>query len=896
MATTPSTVEIKFDPDQPFQQDAIASVVDLFKGQPLAASTFEMHDYGQQTSLQSEYGVGNVLHIADEQIAANLAQVQERYTVPAAFRGDAGDQPLISRDFSVEMETGTGKTYVELRTAFELHRVYGFTKFVIVVPSVAIREGVEANLRLLKEHFAALYDGVQYNTMTYDSKNPTRLRAFAQANHVQILIINIDAFNKADINRIFQEQDQMMGHAPIDFIRACAPIVILDEPQNMESESAKKAIASLNPLVTLRYSATHRSRYHQVYRLTPIDAYNLGLVKRIEVWSALEDGDTNRPHLRLVKIAATKRGVTAQVEVDAMGKDQVTRKPIKCGPLTDLQKETGRDLYEGYVVEEINAGTQSLLFANGVEIRVGETIGPDRNLMQRTQIRTAIAQHLDRELDIRRRVDAGEMAPTKVLSLFFIDRVANYWPSDGKFRTWFEEEYTKAAALPRYASLELPAVSEVHNGYFAVDKKNVAKDTSGVTKDDDRAYELIMRDKQRLLSVDEPMRFIFSHSALREGWDNPNVFVICTLNDTHSTIKKRQEIGRGLRLPVTAAGTRCTNPEVARLSVVANESYKEFASSLQREIEADTGVVFPREQIKNGKDRRTVKTRKGYATDQNFIDLWNKVKHRTTYKVEYDTDALIKAAAEALATKPTLAGSYIRVQKAVLTMDADEGITSTLVGEKAPVSLQSAYPIPDLLGHLSRLLPVSRSTIAKILIQSGRLGDAATNPQQFLDDAKSAINEALAELLVDGITYEQLGDGPDAVYEMHLFEQRALTGYVNNLVRVNRSIYHEVVFDSDVEKRFAEALDIRDDIKVFVKLPGWFTVDTPVGEYNPDWAILKEDEDGTDRLYLVAETKQTRDLSKLRTDERLKTQFGAKHFSAIDVRYKVVAAVGDIDG
>ncbi|WP_369137389.1 restriction endonuclease [Modestobacter versicolor] len=895
MAVTSTAVEIKFDPDQSFQHDAITAVLDLFKGQPLASTTFEIHDTGEQTSLQTEYGIGNVLHVADEQIRVSLDEVQRRNDIPAAFRGDAGDEPLISRDFSVEMETGTGKTYVQIRTAFELNRVYGFTKFVVVVPSVAIREGVEANLRLLKTHLAALYDGVQYNTMTYDSKNPTRLRSFAQANHLQILIINIDAFNKADINRIYQSQDQMMGHAPIDFIQACAPIVILDEPQNMVSDTAKRAIASLNPLVTLRYSATHRETYHQVYRLTPVDAYNLGLVKRIDVWSVMEDDNTNRPHIRLAKITAAKRGVSAQVEVDALSQNGVTRKKITCGPLKDLKKATDRDIYAGYVVEEINAATQTLLFTNGVEIKAGETIGPDRNLVQRTQIRTAIAQHLDRELDIRRRVEAGEMAPTKVLSLFFIDRVANYWPADGKFRTWFEEEYSKAAALPKYASLSLPPVSEVHDGYFAVDKKDVAKDTSGATKDDDRAYELIMRDKQRLLSVDEPLRFIFSHSALREGWDNPNVFVICTLNDTHSETKKRQEIGRGLRLPVTADGTRCTNPDVARLAVVANESYEEFANTLQREIEDDTGVAFPRSNIKKGKDRKTVKVRKGYDTDQHFIDLWNKVKHRTTYKVVYDTDDLIKAAGEALAAKPTLAGSYIRAQKATVSMDAKEGVTTQWTAEKTPVEVQSAYPIPDLLGHLSRLLPVSRSTIAQILIQSGRLDDAAINPQQFLDYAKDAISHALAELLVDGITYERLGDGPDAVYEMRLFEQRELTGYVDNLVPVNRSIYQEVVYDSDPEKDFAEALDVREDIKVFIKLPGWFTVETPVGPYNPDWAILKEDEDGTNRLYLVAESKPTRDVSKLRADERLKTQFGEKHFNAIDVHYKVVKVASDID-
>ena len=889
-------VTIKFDPDQEYQHQAITAVLDLFKGQPLAATAFEMHDSAAQSSLLTQYGLGNDLHIADEQIRANLDAVQDRNAIPAGLRGHRDDDEpgcLASRDFSIEMETGTGKTYVYLRTIIELHRVYGLTKFVIVVPSVPIREGVQANLRLLKDHFAALYDGVQYDTLTYDSKKPARLRSFAQANYLQILVMNLDAFNKADINRIYQVQDQMMGHAPIQFLEACAPVVILDEPQNMESESAKRAIASLNPLVTLRYSATHRNAYHPVYRLTPVDAYNLGLVKRIDVWSVTEDTNANVPYLRPVKITANTRTVTAQIEVDALGSTGVKRKTLRCAPLTDLQAETGRDHYDGYVVEEINAGTGTIQFANGIEVRVGETTGPDRDAIQRAQIRTAIAQHLDRELDIHRRVASGQMADTKVLSLFFIDKVANYWAADGKFRQWFVQEYVQAAALPKYADLNLPVVGDVHDGYFALDSKGAAKNTSGASKDDDRAYELIMRDKQRLLSMEEPLRFIFSHSALREGWDNPNVFVICTLNDTRSEVKKRQEIGRGLRLPVTADGTRCTDPDVARLAIVANESYEEFATALQREIEADTGVRFSKDFIKPGRNRKTVATRKGYQVNQDFVDLWEKIKHRTTYKVDYKTDALVEAAAASLGDKPTLRGAVVRTRKTSLSM-GEKGVDGVEVGGRA-VKVEQTYPIPDLLAHLSRLVPVSRATIAKILIASGRLGDVAVNPQQFLDDAKTAIDDALADLLVEGITYEQIGGGPGAVYEMRLFEERALTGYLDNLVAVKNSIYQEVVYDSALEKEFAKALDVRDDVKMFLKLPGWFTVDTPVGQYNPDWAILKQDDDGANRLYLVAETKSTRDVSKLRPLERLKTQFGGKHFGAIDVAYSVVTVAADID-
>jgi type III restriction enzyme len=888
LQATTTPVQIKFDPDQEYQRDAIESVLDLFKGQPLAATSFEIDDVTTgQGSLLSEYGLGNQLQVADEQIKKNLTAVQDRNQIPAAFRRD-DEEGLASYNFSVEMETGTGKTYVYLRTIIELHRVYGLSKFVIVVPSVAIREGVQASLRLLKDHFAGLYDGVQYDTWRYDSKNPARLRSFAQANYLQILIINIDAFNKADRNRIHQTQDQMMGRAPVEFLRACNPVVIMDEPQNMESATAKEAIASLNPLVTLRYSATHRNTYQQVYRLTPVDAYNLGLVKRIEVWSVLEDENSNRPYVKVVKINANTRGVTAQVEMDVVGSGGAGRKVIKCGSLSDLRELSGIASYDGYVVEEINAGSSTVLFANGVEVSQGGVSGLDRDQIQRAQLRTAVIEHFDRELDIQRRVAAGEIAPMKVLSLFFIDRVANYVPGDGKFRTWFEEEYVKALSSAKYASLSMPVVGEAHDGYFSVDRRGGAKNTNGSTKDDDLAYELIMRDKERLLSVDEPLRFIFSHSALREGWDNPNVFVICTLNQAHSDVKKRQEIGRGLRLPVMADGNRCTDPQVARLAVIANESYDEFASALQREIEHDTGVEFPKANVKKGRDRKTVNTRKGYDSDSDFLALWDRIKHRTTYRVQFSTEDLVKTAATALGNSSALSGSYMRAKKSTIAIN-ESGVSATLMAEKAPTVIQNYYPIPDLLGHLTRhVQQVSRSTIAKILIGSGRLGDASTNPQQFLDDAKTAIDKSLAELLVKGIDYERIGAGPEAVYEMRLFEERTISAYLDNLVDVGKGVYHEVAYDSELEKQIALALDLRQDVKIFVKLPGWFTIDTPVGRYNPDWAIVKTDNDGVDRLFLIRESKPHRDLTELRPDERLKVLFGKKHFDALSVDFGVI--------
>ncbi len=904
-ATAP--VEIQFDPDQEFQHDAIQSVVDLFRGQSMAPSQFEMSHDGAQGALISQVGFGNKVVVAEEQVRENLNHIQTRHNIPLGFRGVAADavDTLTSWDFTVEMETGTGKTYVYLRTALELNREYGFTKFVIVVPSVPIREGVEQSLRMMRDHFAGLYDGLQYGVVKYDSKDLARLRGYANSNTLQFLIMNIDAFNKTDTNKIYDDtQDSMMGNRPIDFIRACHPIVIMDEPQNMESETSKKAIAALNPAATLRYSATHRNRYHQLYRLTPVDAYQLGLVKRISVWSVTEELNGNRPYLKVHKVTAKKTTVTAQVEVSVLTDDGVKRKKVNVTggrTPTDLAKVTGLDNYTGYVVEDINAERGTVEFTNGTIVAVGDTEGASHDEVQRAQIRATITEHLDRELDFHERRNDPGFAPTKVLSLFFIDKVANYAPEDGKFRQWFTEEYTAAKNRPKYAALDLPDADKVHNGYFAVDKKGAVKDSrgSGTTADDASAYELIMRDKQRLLSVDEPLRFIFSHSALREGWDNPNVFVVCTLNDSKSEMRKRQELGRGLRLPVNANGDRVTDPEVAKLTVVANEAYDEFAATLQHEIETETGVKFDKSSIDNARAERVPVTRKHTTLDSDvFRDLWERIQHRTTYRVTYSTSDLIAHAADRLSKKPSLVGAKIRVIKSDIDL-TDDGVTSDVVAERAATTVQNSYPIPDLLGNLTRLVPVSRASIAQILIQSGRLGEVTINPQQFIEQARDAIDQTLAELLVTGIKYERRGTGPNSLYEMSLFlddkERKALAARVYEVTNTHKVPYSHIVWDSTLEAEVAKQLDIHEDVLVFLKLPNWFTIDTPVGPYNPDWAYIKQDEDGQQRLYLVRETKPTQDTTQLRPSEKLKVDFGYAHFAALDnVDYDVIDDAGQI--
>ncbi|MEX1133367.1 MAG: DEAD/DEAH box helicase family protein [Acidimicrobiia bacterium] len=661
-------MEIRFDANQEYQLDAVAAVVDLFDGQPLAATESETLFEPIGGELLTELGVCNSLSLTDEAMLDNLQAIQER-------NGLSVDKELNSLNFSVEMETGTGKTYVYLRTIHELRLKYGLKKFIIVVPSVAIREGVQKALDMTVGHFAGLYQSQPSDWWTYDSKRVSRLRGFALNNELQILIINIDAFNKKVNNVIHQSQDRLSGRRPIEFIQAANPIVILDEPQNMESAQAQAAIESLNPRIVLRYSATHRQLHHLVYRLDPVRAYDLGLVKRIEVDSILEDRDLNRPYVRLKSITASKSKVTASIELDVLTLGGIALKTISVSqPGTDLYEKSGeREVYQGWVVDEIDAGAELVEFSNGEVIEAGQSIGGQTDAVMRAQVYETVREHLNKERKLARRGEADPDSRIKVLSLFFI---ANYANDDGKIRQWFVEAYEELRQQPRSAGLALPPVGEVHRGYFSQDKQGL-KDTSGNTKADDGTYALIMKDKERLLDPDVPLRFIFSHSALREGWDSPNVFQICTLNETKSEMKKRQEIGRGMRLPVQASGERCFDPDVNRLTVVANEAYEDFARALQNEISEETGIEFGRDRIKNRRDRRTIELKKGWDADPEFLELWERIKQRTRYRVEFDTDDLVVRAKLLLAGSEAVVAPRLRITTALLNLSA-EGLDAIL--------------------------------------------------------------------------------------------------------------------------------------------------------------------------------------------------------------------------
>ncbi len=588
-------MKLKFK-NQDFQTDAVNTVVDLFAGQEKTRSTFSVVEE-KQISLLNDLGIGNALYIDEKTISDNMHAVQKRNKLPMTeLNASEGDLGAASRcQFCIEMETGTGKTYVYTKTIFELNRRYGFTKFIIVVPSVAIREGVYKSFEITKEHFGLQYDNAPCRYFIYNSAKLSDVRQFATSANIEIMIINIDAFKKAE-NIINQAQDKLNGETAMRYIQDTNLIVIIDEPQSVDNTAkSKEAIASLNPLCVLRYSATHREKINLLYRLTPVDAYQMGLVKQISVFSNQVSGGFNQPYIRLISVSNDK-GFRAKIEIDVKAKDGVvSRKTVTVKPGDDLFLLSGeRDLYEGYSIAGIDCTPdyEHIEFGNTEEVTLGKAIGDvDENIVKRAQIRRTIEAHLDKEL---RYTDKG----IKVLSLFFIDKVDKYRHEDGTpgiYAQMFEECYLELIAKPKYESIRerfTADVSKVHNGYFSQDKKGRLKDTKGDTLADDDTYNTIMRDKEWLLSFDCPLRFIFSHSALKEGWDNPNVFQVCTLIDQKSTFTCRQKVGRGLRLCVNQNGERIEDKNINILHVMANESFVEFADTLQKEIEDETGVKF----------------------------------------------------------------------------------------------------------------------------------------------------------------------------------------------------------------------------------------------------------------------------------------------------------------
>ena len=905
------TVEIKFESNLDFQSQAVESILDIFDG--ANSSNFVHQDLSSTSSLDqvsdlfSDEVYSNKLVIDRDSLIRNIDRIQTRKRinpageshpiVPVSLRKKIENDEWPT-DFSIEMETGTGKTYVYLRTAIELYLKYGLSKFVIVVPSIAIREGVISTLRLTREHFKELFSGIQYDFFVYDSKNTNRLRQFATATHLQFLVMNIASFNRDD-NIIKRESDVLNGQAPIDFIQAVRPVVIMDEPQKLGGELNSLAIKKLNPIFKIRYSATHAELHNLMYRLTPMDAYEMRLVKRINVLSMTAEQDRNLPYVEVVSIASSSASVTAALLV-TKGKSRVQ---IRVKRNSDLFELTKLQMYEGWVVEDIHKGDENSIprveFANGHVLRKGSSTGVDTDLWQRAQIRATIEDHFDTELKLQQKADLGVISQIKPLTLFFIDRVANYAPDNAKFKIWFEEEYEGISSLRKFRNLKMPVAQEAHKGYFAKTKTGVKDSVEGRgNKEDEEAFDLIMSKKEQLLSPDEPVRFIFSHSALAEGWDNPNVFTICNLQETHSEVKRRQQIGRGLRLPVMITGERCRVEEVNHLTVIATETFENFAKGLQNEIQKETGIEFA-DLIKNKRSRVILTPKKDFESIDGFRELWSKISVRTKYHLDFKTEDLISEAIIRLKSFEPITSPLLFVEKqGIASISANRGITKGVLTTRKAQEIVLKSPFPDILKQLSSQIPVSRSTIYEVIMQSGRLEEARKNPAEFTSQVHSALFAALASTLVnyDGIKYEKIDFKGESSWKLDFFKSHFAESYEDNLITVSKSIFDRIPVDSLIEKRFAEGLDAREDVDLFIKLPSWFKIDTPVGGYNPDWAIVRRDARDERRVYLVRETKGSTNLDDLfRESEVWKVTFGRKHFDAIDVDYKVVKESNDLD-
>ncbi len=1016
-------MKLHFEPNLDYQLQAIDAVCGLFHGQETCRTEFTVTRdaaSGQMALFESDLGIGNRLLLLPEVVQDNLASIQLRHGLkPTTLSEKADGKTIKDPDFTVEMETGTGKTYVYLRTVFELNKRYGFTKFVIVVPSVAIKEGVYHTIETAAEHLKALYAGAPFDSFIYDSAKLGQVRNFATSPQIQIMVMTVGAINKfgdeqaaqteesdeatrraKSKNVMYRASEKTGGEKPIDLIRATRPILIVDEPQSVEGGldgKGKKAMERMNPLCNLRYSATPKHAHHMVFKLDAVDAYERKLVKQIEVAAASVEGGYNKAYVRFIApVSRGKSVVGAKVELDIATAHGVSRQTVTVSPLDKLEEVTKREIYRDHIIgQDIRDARDDkfmeLRYPGGEKyLRPGEAYGDvDALAVQRQMIHRTIKEHLDKEKRLRPQ-------DIKVLSLFFIDAVEKYRqydadgnPVKGDYARIFEEEYRRLANHPDYQSLfkevDLTTAAEaVHNGYFSIDKKKVGsktvdvfKDTKGTTAADDDTYSLIMRDKEKLLSFDTPLKFIFSHSALREGWDNPNVFQICALREMASEQQRRQTIGRGLRLCVNQNGERLRGFEINTLTVIATESYEQFAEKLQKEIEDETGIRFGiveahqfagvtatgadgqpapmgfdqskvlwehlktaglvnaqgkvqdslrkalkdgtltlpepfaaqlpqvkeilrklagRLEIKNADERKQVKSRQAVLQGADFKALWDRIKHKTTYRVQFDNEALLVTCIRALADAPRIAKTRLQWRKADLAIGR-AGVDTKETATSAPVTLDEGdIELPDILTDLQDKTQLTRRSIHRILVESDRLDDFKRNPQQFIELATAIINRAKRMALVDGIKYQRIGD--EAYYAQLLFETEELSGYLKSMIDANKSVHEQVIYQSDTERTFADDLEKNEAIKVYAKLPGWFKVPTPLGPYNPDWAVLVE-KDGVERVYFVVETKSSLFTDDLRDKESAKIECGKAHFRALMVaenpaRYEVARTVGDL--
>lgn len=997
---------------QKFQADATKAVVDVFAGQPYLTPSYMMDKgsgYHQQTMTEEDDFTGwsnqkIVPELNDRLILEHINTIQRANQIKPSTK-------LEGRfNLTIEMETGVGKTYTYIKTMYELNRAYGWSKFIVVVPSIAIREGVYKSFQMTREHFAEEY-GKKIRFFIYNSAQLTEIDRFASDNAINVMIINSQAFNARgkDARRIYMKLDEFRSRRPIDIIAKTNPIVIIDEPQSVEGKQTKENLKQFNPLLTLRYSATHKadSIYNMIYRLDAMEAYNKRLVKKIAVKGITESGSTaTESYVYLESINLSKAAPTATLQFDFKGATGIRKITRTVSEGYNLYDNSGQmeEYKQGFVVSRIDGRDDSVEFINGIKIYAGDVIGKvSEDQLRRIQIRETILSHIQRERELFYK-------GIKVLSLFFIDEVAKYKqydaagePMNGIYADMFEEEYNDIVGNLQIGIgeddylkyLQSISAGKTHAGYFSIDKKgkmidSKLKDKKEKTTDDVDAYDLIMKNKELLLDRNpkkSPVRFIFSHSALREGWDNPNVFQICTLKQSSSDVRKRQEVGRGLRLCVNQDGERMDANVLGNdvhnvnvLTVIASESYDSFAKGLQNEI-AETVTDRPRavtaelfigkvikddkgnEQVIDGDTGRAIQfdlivngyiDKKGVLTDKYYEDkangdlkvadevadsavsvieiidsiydsrnmqpenarsnnielevdegklampefkaLWEKINSKSVYVVDFDTEELIKKAIDSLDRKLRVSKIYFKVETGAMDqINSKEELVSgeSFVKEESKnygnVVAASSNVKYDLIGKLVDETGLTRKAVIRILqgIQPSVFNQFKDNPEEFIIKAAALINDEKATAIIEHITYDVM----DEKYGTEVFTDPTIKGRLGvNAMKAKKHLYDHIVYDSTNEKDFATELDTNRDVAVYVKLPDGFYISTPVGHYNPDWAIAFY-KGNVKHIYFVAETKGSMNSMQLRLIEESKIHCAKEHFKAIsngEVVYDVI--------
>ena len=1001
-------MKLKFK-KQTYQTNAVEAVADCFAGQPKREGLNYRMDpgravdaSGQAVAALESAGFKNAdLVLTPGQVLENIHVVQRRQNLPLSAA--LVKTKVCDINLDVEMETGTGKTYCYVKSMFELNARFGWSKFIVVVPSIAIREGVYKSLEITAEHFLDDYKK-RARFFIYNSKQLHNLESFSSDSGLNVMVINVQAFNATgkDARRIYEELDDFQSRRPIDVISANRPIMFLDEPQKMEGGKTLDSLANFKPLAVLRYSATHKTTHNKIHRLDALDAYNQKLVKKIAVRGISVKGLTGtNAYLYLESIEVSKSAPVARVELEIKqnnGIKRVLRKLSRNDNLFDLSG--GLEQYRGFVVSDINALTNAVTFTNGHELVAGEATGDvSESALRRIQIREAVKAHFEKE-------QALFAQGIKVLSLFFIDAVSKYrsyndaGEQPGEYAQMFEEEYnlqlTEVQTLddtPYNRYLKGIATTKTHNGYFSIDKKTkrmVDPETGkkSTEADDVDAYDLILKDKERLLSFNEPVRFIFSHSALREGWDNPNVFVICTLKHSDNTVSRRQEVGRGLRLSVNQHGDRMDNPatvhQVNVLTVVASESYKDFVTALQRDISeglserprvadeayfkgkvlktaaGDVEVtpqlakqiykyllkndytndkdgiadayheakkegtlaalppdlvahadavfalidsVFSDAKLPLPEDDRKAKTNPLNANFEKaeFKALWNRINRKAAYTVEFETPELVTKCVRALEVELKVSPMQYTVvageQADTATFDGiRQGESFKVTDSKTDFHRASAHSAVkyDLIGRLAGETQLTRVTVAAVLqgINKAVFNQYRTNPEDFMQKAARLMNEQKATVIVEHIAYDPTGD----THTMDIFTLDKPKEDFSKAVKANHHIYDYVFTDSKNERDFVRELDTSTEVVVYAKLPRGFFIPTPVGNYNPDWAIAFQ-QGKVKHVYFVAETKGSMSSMDLRKIEESKIECARKFFAKItsdQVKYDVVDGYGKL--